>query len=222
MEWIAERLAQIRRRPADLARHLEIAGPRVYEMIAGRRALQTREMGPTAEFLELKLEDINVLLQGGKLRDVVTSPGFSGGSTADLPRDIPIRETVALPNGREFTLGKTVIDYARRPPRLAKLKDVFGVIMRTDEMIPWREVGEQILFTAAHPVVPGDYALIEKHPVPSTNGNKRLGASVVRRIVSMNATKVRVRQYNPAREYDIPRKSIATIYRVIPYGELIS
>ena len=52
MPWLRDRLRMIGETPTGLARELEIAPPRVYEMIGGRRAMQPSEVEPTAAFLK--------------------------------------------------------------------------------------------------------------------------------------------------------------------------
>jgi hypothetical protein len=58
MPWLKSRLREIGRTPAGLARHLKLGGPRVYEMIAGRRGMQPNEIAPTAEYLDWPLDEV--------------------------------------------------------------------------------------------------------------------------------------------------------------------
>ena len=58
MPWLKSRLREISRTPAGLARHLDIGGPRVYEMIAGRRSMQPAEIAPAAEFLDWTIDEL--------------------------------------------------------------------------------------------------------------------------------------------------------------------
>jgi hypothetical protein len=64
MQWLRQRLTQIEKSPADLARWLEIPPPRVYEMLKGRRRLQQGEIGKTAQFLKMPEADVLALVEG--------------------------------------------------------------------------------------------------------------------------------------------------------------
>lgn len=70
MQWLRQRLQQIEKTPADLARWLEIPPPRVYEMLKDRRRLQQGEIGKTAQFLGMAEADVLALVEGRPLPSV--------------------------------------------------------------------------------------------------------------------------------------------------------
>jgi hypothetical protein len=59
MPWLKTRLREMGRTPTALAKHLGIAPPRVYEMIAGRRHIQSSEIAPMAAFLDWSVGELN-------------------------------------------------------------------------------------------------------------------------------------------------------------------
>jgi phage repressor protein C with HTH and peptisase S24 domain len=219
LEWMENRLKQIRRRPIDLAKHLDIAPPRVYELLSGKRKIQNDEMEPTAEFLEWPLQVITDLVSGKPPEEVVPLAG-SAASVAELPRNIPIRAAAPLGNEREkFILGTTIVDHARRFPRLTGRTDVFGVLIQTDEMSPWRELGQLVMFEQNRPPREGDYVVIELNRLH--NGPPAGFEAMIRLITRLNAKTVKVKQYNPLKEIDVLRTTIKRMYRVLPWEELI-
>src|SRR5215475_5519135 len=58
MQWLKDRLRTVNKTPGGLARALGIAAPRVYEMIAGKRRMQSGEIEPTAVFLEWTTDEL--------------------------------------------------------------------------------------------------------------------------------------------------------------------
>ena len=58
MPWLRARLHAIHQSPTALARALGVANPRVFEMIAGRRAMQLNEIVPVACFLRLPVATV--------------------------------------------------------------------------------------------------------------------------------------------------------------------
>jgi len=223
MDWMAARLKEIRRKPIELAHHLGVHPPRVYEMLAGRRRLQQSELARTAEFLEWTLQTVNDLVSGKASDKVLPMVGAHNAANYELPRNIPIRETRPLDTKGEFTLSSTISDYMRRPPRLATRTDVFGVQMQSDDMSPWREAGYTVLVELNRPAREGDYALIELEPKKSNSDDANASRATIKQIVKLGPTKVRLKQYgNEHKEFDIPRSQIKTICRVIDWEELIS
>jgi transcriptional regulator with XRE-family HTH domain len=70
MRWLRERLGELGRSSADLARALGIPKSRVSEMLAGRRRLQPHEIQPIARFLQLTeaqiIENLGLPLNASK------------------------------------------------------------------------------------------------------------------------------------------------------------
>lgn len=56
--WIETRLQQIGKRKADLARAIDVAAPRITEIIAGTRRLQVDEIPKAAKFLEMPVRTV--------------------------------------------------------------------------------------------------------------------------------------------------------------------
>src|SRR5258707_15737991 len=73
MPWLKDRLREIGKTAAGRARNLEIEGPRVYEMIAGRRNMQPHEIAGGAKYLEWPINEvIDRLPEGQRLLPAAT------------------------------------------------------------------------------------------------------------------------------------------------------
>jgi hypothetical protein len=227
MEWLADRLKEIRRKPTELAAHLGIAPPRVYEMLGGRRKLQQSEMSALAEFLEWPVQAVADLVAGKPVAPIKPlAAGLVAQGNETWPRDVPIfttREVVGLKKG-EFGMATNVAEFARRMPKLNGREDIWGIHLQHDDMSPWRERGQIVFFEENRPPREGEHALIEmKQPIQANGDDGPMARITVRKIVKLGDRTIRVRQYKglPS-EYDIKRSDIKEIFRAIEWEELIS
>ena len=56
--WLKARLRELGKTSAGLGRAIKAKGPRVYEVIGGRRCLQPHEIEPAAQYLEWPTEEV--------------------------------------------------------------------------------------------------------------------------------------------------------------------
>ena len=75
---------------------------------------------------------------------------------------------------------------------------------------------------------PGELVLVERHRPPGPGCDVivhlRIGGAaecMIRRLVSMDATRVRLEQYSPPQVVDIPRARITHLYRVVTMTDLL-
>jgi len=229
MEWLEDRLRAIRQRPIDLARHLDIKGPRVYEMLAGKRRLQEREIRPTAEFLGLTLDAMHRFISGGvapaetnvyRLPTLVKTPT----EQPELPRDVPVYAVQAI-NEREFIVARESINHAIRFPGMGPFAG--GIHMTTNTMAPWKEIGVLVIYDGdprGRPPREGEHAVIFMKPTDGGQDTPARVVRIVRYVIAHNGkakAKIAVRQYNPDRTYTILQADIDRCYRVIEQEEML-
>ena len=222
MPWLKSRLREIGRTPAGLARHLDIGGPRVYEMIAGRRSMQPAEIAPAAEFLDWTIDELMRHLPEG---DRVLPASLKG--TSMVPNKDAIRLLGSMrPWGakQEWDLELTgeVTRYIETAPALRGRKDVDCLYLPTTNMDPWRPSGDLVVFEKSQPPVERDHVVVFLIEV---KGGPRTTRVMVRQLISSTAQEVVLRQHNPPvgvkAEGKIDRKSIAEIYRVMTWDDVI-
>lgn len=140
---------------------------------------------------------------------------------ASLPRDVPVLGTAVggqdRESGGDFLFNGDVIDHVRRPPGIAAMRDVFAFYVIGTSMEPWRRDGGLAYVTPRRPLRAGDHALIELHPTRDGEA----GAAMVKRFVGRTPTKLRLAQYNPAREFDVDAARVKNIYRIAEWEDLI-
>ena len=101
------------------------------------------------------------------------------------------------------------VDWVRRPQPLLKVRDAFAVYVVGDSMEPRYEQGDMILVHPGRPVgVDNDVLLLAQ----AADGSR---AALIKRLVRSSAKAWTVRQYNPPREYDLPRAEWQQAYVVV-------
>ncbi len=97
------------------------------------------------------------------------------------------------------------VDYAFRPPQLEGVTDAFAVFAREDSMHPMYRNGQVLLIHPHLPIRPGDGILIIKKD----------DHALIKCLARRTQSEVRVRQFNPDREFVIAAAEIRAIYRVV-------
>jgi len=215
MPWMKARLRELGRTPAGLARHLGIAAPRVYEMIAGRRGMQPDEIAEVAKYLEWPIEEVVKRLPEG---------------SRNLPHDVSAVGSIpVLGQTRTYDIcgwdslltGDTVghVDCKALTGRT----DVRCLYMVGDAMLPWRDSGEPVLFETGRPPKDNDYVVIylagEDRATPKEYRNQT--RVLIRRLLASTGKKLRLMQLNPKRTTEIDRKAVASVYRVLTWEDCI-
>lgn len=138
-------------------------------------------------------------------------PGF-----ATLPRDLPVRGVAVGGTDADFQLNGETVDYVRRPPGLAKVRDAFAIYVVGDSMSPRFEEGELLFINPHRPARPGDDVLIEMKP----NGHEA-GDAFIKRLVKRTPTQWVCRQFNPPAELSYPVAEVKHVLRIMSGADLL-
>lgn len=201
MQWMKNRLDELGKRPIELARHLNVAPPRVYEMLTGKRRLQLNEVGPTAAFLEWP--EATVLAHLGASSAPIT--GSKRPAQRMLQDEREVRSSLevwASAEGREGTMliSTDPIDYIIRPAGLPA-RGSFAVYLIGDLMAPALETGDQLFVSPNKPARSGADCLFAQELDDGTL------LAFPARLVDQTADSWRVQQFNPSKEFDLDRRS---------------
>ena len=141
---------------------------------------------------------------------------------SEMPKDVPVYGTVVGGNAQgnlfDFELNGTIVDYVRRPPRIAGRRDVFAAYVAGNSMAPWREPGQLIYVEAAKPPKALDYVLVELKPHDEGEGVR---PALVKRLLGITPTKVRLRQFGPAKDFDVELRTVLRVLRIMDWDELM-
>lgn len=204
MELLKRRLEDIGKKPIELARHLGVPPARIYELLKGQRRLQTKEIGPTATFLSLPESTVLSWAQGGA-EPAPQKPTAPTSRQPILPDDRDAArglEVWASAEGGEegaMLISTGPIDYIPRPAGLP-VRGSFAVYLLGDSMSPAYDHGDQLYINPNKPIRGGLDCLFIKEMEDGTL------MALAKRLVRPTADKWRVKQFNPAKEFDLDRR----------------
>lgn len=142
-------------------------------------------------------------------------PLVGTGDCADLQFETETGELVDIERS-SFDPDHTV-RLIERPPALKGAKDIYAIYFQGESMLPRYEPGEVALIDPTRPAGPGDYVLVQLN-----NGTEDDVTSVlVKRLVSANSKTVALRQLNPDITFNVPRRRIARMHRIMPQIDLL-
>lgn len=147
---------------------------------------------------------------------VVKARGVKGAASISTSTPKISTSADALPiyaSAQGGTTGMTLtfepIDYVSAPAPLMGVKGAFGMYVVGSSMEPVYRQGDTLLVHPHLPANSGDDVLVVK-----LDGNGQHDA-LVKTLVSSDDNRIRVRQYNPEEEFDIPRSDIHGIYSIV-------
>lgn len=136
------------------------------------------------------------------------APQTASSATPPLA-DIPVWASVAAGDGDgEMILTSEPIDYIRRSERTANVRDPFAFHVVGDSMLERLAQGDQVIINPAMPLLPmTDCVFIHQAADGMMYG-------LVKRLLRASGESWKVRQLNPHRDYELPRKKWAKAYRI--------
>jgi len=133
-----------------------------------------------------------------------------------MPRNIPVFGTVAgSMNGRgAFQLTSDEVDYVARPPGIANARDIYGLYVEGDSMLPMFRPGDLVLVNPHKPVRVDDVVIIQE---PDTdNGRPCAFIKIFRR---RSTRGIVAQQLNPPSEIEFIRPG-TIMHKVLTMNEL--
>lgn len=199
-----ELLAASGKTQADLARFLDVHPAIVNRILKGTRQVKGFEVERIATFLRCSIDDLLTsteakMLEGQSPLQKVELPQDAGD------RDLPVRGAAVGGANVMFFDNGTVFDWIKRPPALTSVPNAFAVYMVGESMEPRYYAGDTLYIHPSRPARTGCFVLIE---LPDQQ-------AVIKRFISQDDNRVRVEQFNPAKQFDIPRSQVVGMYRVV-------
>jgi phage repressor protein C with HTH and peptisase S24 domain len=112
--------------------------------------------------------------------------------------DLPVYAS-AEGGGGAIIITSEPIDFVRRPEPLLSVRDGYGCYIIGDSMSPAYEQGDLLLIHPGRPVRPGDDCVFVRDPGDGTQH------ALVKRLLRITPEKWRVRQFSPAKDFDLDR-----------------
>jgi len=199
LKWLFEQLARPGFSQAGLARALGKDAAAVNRMLKGERQIKVSELPAIFGYL-------GAVPPGGdpsappKLSLLSGSQPIRRLAELDGRPDVPVWAAAETVRDGTITLTKDPIDYVRRSERMQGVKSPFAFYVVGGSMSPALEHGDQVVVNPAVPVRAGaDCVFLQEE------GSGTMTAQV-KRLVRHNADHWRVRQFKPARVFDLTKK----------------
>lgn len=197
---------------AELSTVLGLHPTVISKLVHGPRGISSQEADKIRAWLAAPGEP-----QGGLLGDLPVqrrqslseSPASpSTMSMSDRP-DIPVWASVAAGDGEgSMILTAEPIDYIRRTERTANVRDPWAFHIVGDSMLERLAQGDQVIINPAMPLLPGaDCVFVHQ-------ADDGIMYGLVKRLLRANADVWRVRQLNPAKDFELGRRKWSKAYRI--------
>jgi phage repressor protein C with HTH and peptisase S24 domain len=134
-----------------------------------------------------------------------------------MVQDVPILGGASCGDDGLFELNGQILGYAHRPPRLIGVKDAYAVFIGGNSMFPWRKDGDLAFVNPHLPISIGNYVVVQLVPERGTNNPN----AYIKRLERRTAESLRLHQYNPAEDINIPMKRVKSLHRVMDWSELL-
>lgn len=210
----------------DVGRAFGVTKSAVNQWESGKNVPDGRKLHRLAEILGL---DPATILAASRSPGVEPPPLFPSppprppASTAALDRgpatapglaipgpDIPVWASVAAGNGEGMMiLTDTPIDYIRRSDHIANAVDPFAFYIVGDSMEERFYQGDQVVVNRSLPLRPGDDCVFIAQ---GEDGQLR---GLVKRLMRSTAETWKVRQLNPRKDFDLPKRPWSKAYRIV-------
>lgn len=109
------------------------------------------------------------------------------------------------------------IDFLVRPSVLENVRNAYVIYIVGESMSPWRRPGEPVIANPARPAQSGDRVVIQLKQKSEADAIR----GYVKELVRTTGSYFVVRQYNPVREFQIERRRVKDVHRVMEAEDLL-
>lgn len=197
----------------ELAKAIGVSQPAVSQWEIGVTAPSRRKVAKLAQILRVPAAWI---IADDEPQSGTTAPA-APPVIAALPIDVPVYGVVVGGSDGDFRLNGQVVDYVRRPPGIASLRNVYALWILGDSMAPWNKDGDLIYVSPARPPVVGDHVVVQLQD--TTDGEP--GLAMVKLLLGKTPTQLKLAQYNPGREFNLALSKVKAIHKVLSLRELL-
>jgi phage repressor protein C with HTH and peptisase S24 domain len=198
----------------ELAKAIGVSQPAVSQWEIGITAPNRKKVAKLAQILRVP---VAWLLTEEDTQQHTAAPQGATPAIAALPIDVPVLGVAVGGSDGDFRLNGQVVDYVRRPPGIASLRNVYGLWLVGDSMSPWNKNGDLIYVSPARPPVIGDHIVIQLQD--TADGEP--GLAMVKLLIGKTPTQLKLGQYNPTREFNLALTKVKAIHKVLSLRELL-
>jgi phage repressor protein C with HTH and peptisase S24 domain len=197
-ETLPERLTRLMREagynPRSLSLAASLGATAVRDIIDGRIASpRYATLQALAGVLGVRTE----ILAGGQGAPAIV--GQSPPQAGAVPRDLPVYGAAQGGVGGAMLVSSDTIQWLARPEPLLTVRSGYGVYVVGESMSPAYEQGDIALVHPSLPPRRGADVILIRH---DDDGGRHV---LIKRLIGWTDESWRVRQYNPAQDFDLPR-----------------
>lgn len=197
LKWLAEQLSRPGYSQAGLARAMGKDAAAVNRMLKGDRQIKLSEVPAILGYLEAVPPGGDPTKAYTQMVKRLPPPAEQG------PAEVPVWASAEAGSDGAMVLTSEPIDYIRRSERMQGVKNPFAFYVIGSSMSPAIEHGDQVVVNPAVPVRPGvDCVFVHE------DGSGTMLA-LVKRLLRSGPDSWRVRQFNPAKDFDLSKKKWA-------------
>ncbi|MFH1159223.1 MAG: helix-turn-helix domain-containing protein [Pseudomonadota bacterium] len=203
-----------------LAERMGLNPAAVNRMLYGRRNIMAEEIPMIEDYLGVRL-DLSATAASANIeyrqeqgappvrRGFSDAPAVPWSSSPEVGSKVPVYGIAAgePQKGPVFSAGN-VVDWVPRHPAQSGIGSAFAIYVFSDTMEPRYFQGELVYIHPGRPPEMNRDCAIEM----------KNGDILIRRFLRRNEDKIRVAQFNPPEEKDIPRDEIKAVYAVVGRG----
>jgi len=206
-----------RKKPVDIARHLKISESAVSQWFGKDTGPKSARLSDLARFLgttvdALAQDDDRPAVQTSFLPPPVqiVRPSLEPPPAAmNQGPDIPVWASAAAGDGDgAMLITAEPIDYIRRSERMVAVKDPWAFHIVGDSMLERLAGGDQVVINPAMPLLPmTDCVFVHQ-------AEDGVIYALAKRLLRASGDNWRVRQLNPAKDFDLSRRKWSKAYRI--------
>jgi transcriptional regulator with XRE-family HTH domain len=197
----------------ELAREFGISKSAVNQWESGKNVPDARKLGKLVQLLGLDPAVAAGVPQERRGAGAAASGETDDGAPAatrvlrEMPTngrpDIPVWASAEAGHDGAMVLVNDPIDYIRRSERMLGVKNPFAFYVIGTSMSPAIEHGDQVVIHPGMPPQPGkDHVFLQQQP----DGTM---LALVKRLLRSTTTAWKVRQFNPPKDFDLPKSKWA-------------
>lgn len=230
-QWMRNRLKDLGKSQAGLARALGVNPSQVTRMFQGHRELAATEAPVVADYFEVPLKTIIEKLDGtmsgsvnAALRTVTqklpTREPPMAYKPIEMPRraqdrDLPVMGLAA--SGREnwFEWNGEILDYVVRPAVLERVPNAYALFNQGTSMEPRYLEGDTLYIHPGRPITHNCFVVVQLRPARDGDAPTAL----IKQFVKRANGEVVLHQFNPPKDIKIPQDQVVSIHRIVQSGE---
>jgi phage repressor protein C with HTH and peptisase S24 domain len=214
---LAHRIAEAReaagKSQQDVANHFGIHRAAVSQWESAKSKPRIERLSKLADFLGV---DVSWLSHDIGSPEKSPQPQAKLPPLEDMPRDVPVYGTAqgGLKGSFELNHGDP-IDYVRRPPGIARARDVYCIYVEGDSMEPRFAGGELVYVHPGRKIKPGDFVIVEQQI-----SDQKLAVAFIKKLRRRTASKLILEQFNPPSTIEMPIKTVKSVHLILTMNDL--